>query len=246
VKVCAFIPARSGSKRIPNKNREQVGGVGLVDRAVRAAVGAGCEPVVSTDDSVIASWYTTAWLPPAPRVTVHERPSQLASDHAQIEDAVSHWWRRLDDKPDVVVILQPTSPFRTADHVRLALHLLEVSEADSVIGVTETHEHHFAGRLKPRAREVSGPHGFPAAHHFFDWQPFSPFAVNERPRTQDLAPRGHENGAVYVTRREAWERSGSRTSGHVVALPMTRWEGLDVDTVEDLEVARAIAERMGR
>lgn len=247
LRVAAFIPARGGSKRVPGKNLQCVGKTSLLVRAMSAALGADCDDVVvSTDDAAIAEHVDFLGIGSPRRFSVHARPAQLATDHAQIENAMQHWWVRLDgEKPDVIVLLQPTSPFRTADHVRMALALLQTSGADSVIGVTAGHESHFAGRLKPRELEKLGPWGFPARIVFHDWQPFSPFAVSERPRTQDLAPRGVENGSLYVTTRAAWERSGARVSGHTVALPMTWIEGLDIDTMEDLAAARAIAEGMG-
>jgi CMP-N-acetylneuraminic acid synthetase len=255
VKVAAFIPARGGSKRVPGKNLAMVGNEALVARACTAAREAGCSVVVSTDSDKIALHVTDISELRSPLSTVtrygyeiHHRPAQLASDHAQIEDAIAHWWVRCDDKPDVLVLLQPTSPFRTAEHVREALQLLEATHADSVIGVTTGHEAHFAGRLKPRSEQrdcncrdaTCSP-----IDKWFDWQPFSPFDAKSRPRTQDLSPRGHENGAIYVTRREAWEKSCNRVSGHVVAYPMNRWEGFDIDTPDDLAVAQALAEARG-
>lgn len=241
MKAYAFIPARAGSKRVPGKNLREVGGVSLVERAVWTAFGADLDATVSTDDAEVSrlcSRMASIAVNTGPGVhigtvnnvcRIHERPPHLATDHAQIEAAIAHWWTRLDDKPDAIVLLQPTSPFRTSAHVREALRLLEATGADSVVGVTVGHEHHFAGRLKPRD-------GAPA---WFDWHPFRD-PSETRPRTQDLAPRGHENGSIYVTRRAAWEASGLRMSGHIVALPMTRVEGWDVDTEEDLAVANAL------
>lgn len=241
MRAVAFIPARGGSKRVPGKNLREVGGVSLVERAVWAALGADIDAVVSTDDDEVSKRVAglanlnvnTGRGPHVGTVKnvcrIHERPTQLATDHAQIETAIAHWWTRLDDKPDAIVLLQPTSPFRTAAHVREALRLLEVTGADSVVGVTVGHEHHFAGRLKPRD-------GTPT---WFDWQPFRD-PGETRPRTQDLPPRGHENGSIYVTRRSAWEASGLRMSGYIVALPMTRVEGWDVDTEEDLAICNAL------
>ena len=234
MKVAAFIPARGGSKRVPLKNLAEVGGRTLLQRAIDcASLGRVCGDVtVSTDDPYIAAHaVNTHW---------HVRPPALASDHAQIEAAIAHWWVRLTYKPDVVVLLQPTSPFRTAEHVRRALVLLEMTGADCVVGVTVGHAGHFAGRLKPREMEPS------ASGHadWYEWQPFrSP--TEPRPRTQDLQPRGHENGALYAFTRAHWERTGNRMGGRMVALPMTWIEGLDVDTQEDLEAARAIDEGMG-
>jgi CMP-N,N'-diacetyllegionaminic acid synthase len=240
MRVAAFIPARGGSKRVPRKNLAMVGDRTLLQRAIDCAhQGAPNAPVyVSTDDREIGD-AAGAW---GRGVRVHHRPAQIASDHAQIETAMAHWWVRLETKPDVVVLLQPTSPFRTAAHVRAAIDLLIGANLDSVVGVTVSHAPHFAGRLKPREGEPSG--GGPQL--WYEWQPFSPVvSAASRPRTQDLPPRGWENGSLYAFTAEHWERTGNRLGGRMGALPMTWIEGMDVDTVEDLEAARAIAERMG-
>ena len=227
MRTLAFIPARGGSKRIPRKNLATVGGVSLLVRAI--AVAGEFVPVVSTEDATIAA--TALASRQEGRVVIHDRPPQLASDHAQIEDALAHYLTRLDDKPEAIVILQPTSPFRTAAHVREALDLLARTGADSVVGVTVGHEPHFAGRLKPVEYWR-----FASAFHL---QPFrDPLA--ERPRTQDLRPMGTENGAIYAFTYEHWKRTRNRMGGHMVALPMTRVEGWDIDTPEDLAVANAM------
>lgn len=237
MKVYAFIPARGGSKRVPGKNVRLVGGRSLLARAIDAAAPCGtC--VVSTDDESIADVALACDTGDVGEmcVTVHSRPPQLASDHAQIEAAIAHWWTRLDDKPDAIVLLQPTSPFRTAAHVREALRLLGVTGADSVVGVTVGHEPHFAGRLKPREGDAL-MQGAPVT--WFDWHPFKPMGL-DRPRTQDLPPWATENGSIYVTRRAAFDATGMRASGHTVALPMTRVEGWDVDTEEDIAICNAL------
>jgi CMP-N-acetylneuraminic acid synthetase len=253
VRVAAFVPARGGSKRVPEKNLAYVRHETLLGRAIRAGLGAGCSVVVSTDDRDIAA-AARSW--PSPErgvdlcrrgeIVVHDRPAQLASDHAQIEDALSHWWRRLETKPDVIVLLQPTSPFRTSEHVKAAVRLLRHAELDSVVGVVQSHAPHFSGRMKPMEYlhsdawfiGLAAPSG-----EYYEWQPFAP--QGERPRTQDLPPRGWECGALYAFTRAHWEKTGSRMGGDMGALPMTWIEGLDIDTPEDLEAARAIAEGMG-
>jgi CMP-N,N'-diacetyllegionaminic acid synthase len=266
VDVLCFIPARAGSKRIVHKNGQLVGGRSLLHRAMDGVFDASCESdhaiacMVSTDDGALAAHALDRarrhMLDTYPfdgqhsmgdvdaalvgEYALHQRPPALASDHAQIEAAMAHAWTRLERKPDVLAMLQPTSVFRKARHILEALRLLEVTGADSVIGVTASHDSHFAGRLKPR--EVGN--GLCAGEPWFEWQPHAPMG-HDRPRTQDLPPRGTDNGSLYVTRRKAWETSELRTSGVTVALPMSRIEGWDIDTIEDLEAARAMAEGMG-
>lgn len=228
MKVYAFIPARAGSKRVPGKNLRTVGGVSLLARAIDSAMGANLHTVVSTDGDLLSPIAMAAIDDGA---VVHLRPPQLATDHAQIEAAVAHWWTRLDDKPDAIVLLQPTSPFRTAEHVREALRLLEVTGADSVVAVRTGAEHHFAGRMKPREAADGSV--------WYQWQPFRD--VNrERIRTQDLGLRGTEDGMWAFTRAH-WERTGIREGGTMAALGIKYPNPYDIDEEDDLRAADALA-----
>jgi len=242
VKVTAFIPARGGSKRVPWKNLCEVGGLSLLARTISAADQSGCRVVVSSDDAGIRCHAREEGAD-----ELHDRPPQLASDHAQIESALSHWWVRLDEKPDVIVLLQPTSPFRTSHHIREAVGLLKRGVCDSVVGVTAGHGPHFAGRLKPREPEDMACPCFDCAtdDRWFDFQPFRDLDAMARPRTQDMRPMGTENGSLYAFTREHWEKTGNRMGGRMAAVRMSWIEGLDIDDERDLAAARAIAEGMG-
>lgn len=228
--VLSFIPARGGSKRIPGKNLATVNGLSLLERAIASAVG---RVVVSTDDEDIARDCRTFG------VEVHERPAQLAHDHAQIEDALAHYLRREDAKPDAIVILQPTSPLRKREHVEAALALLEVTDGDSVVSVTLDAKHNFAGRLKPvekvYPRQIDGD----TLTAWVDL--FVPFRdpMAERPRTQDLRPVGHENGAIYAFTLDHWRRTQNRMGGAMYAYQMDALASIDVDEPRDLLVAEA-------
>src|SRR5690242_1090781 len=106
----AVIPARGGSKGIPRKNVQPVGGVPLIARTVGAAIGASSidRVFVTTDDSEIAS------VARAAGAEVVMRPDDLAGDTASSESAVLHALAAIGDTgaepPDVVVMLQCTSP----------------------------------------------------------------------------------------------------------------------------------------
>ncbi len=238
----AFVPARGGSKRLPGKNLAMVGDRTLLQRAINAGYDGWCDEVfVSTDDSVIS------FAAQCDMAQIHDRPPQLASDHAQIESAIAHWWVRLDEKPDVIVLLQCTSPFRTSHHIREAVGLLKRGVCDSVVGVTAGHGPHFAGRLKPREPEDMACPCFDCAtdDRWFDFQPFRDLDAMARPRTQDMRPMGTENGSLYAFTREHWEKTGNRMGGRMAAVRMSWIEGLDIDDERDLAAARAIAEGMG-
>ena len=126
MEIVGLIPARGGSKGIPRKNLAQVGGKPLLAWTVEAARAASelTRVVVSTDDDEIAA---------AAGVEVLRRPEELAADDTPMLDVVRHAVAELS--PDVVVLLQPTSPLRRAEHVDAAVRLLLESAADAVVSV---------------------------------------------------------------------------------------------------------------
>ncbi|HAM45519.1 MAG TPA: acylneuraminate cytidylyltransferase, partial [Propionibacteriaceae bacterium] len=119
--VLAVIPARGGSKGVPGKNVARIGGVPLVARAVRAALGAEHidQVAVSTDDPEIARAAEQAGA------IVVQRPAELAGDTATSEAALTHAIGAIhgEHPPEIVVMIQATSPFITS------------AELDDLVGV---------------------------------------------------------------------------------------------------------------
>ena len=124
--VLGLIPARGGSKGIPRKNLASIAGKPLLAWTVDAARASRelTRVVVSTDDDEIAS---------AAGVDVLRRPGELAADETPMLDVIRHAIYEL--APDVLVLLQPTSPLRRGEHVDAAVRLLLESGADSVVSV---------------------------------------------------------------------------------------------------------------
>jgi CMP-N,N'-diacetyllegionaminic acid synthase len=135
MKVLGLVPARGGSKRLHRKNVADLGGKPLIAWTLEAAKKAGTdtgifdEIVVSTEDEEIgniALRYGVTW---------HLRDKSLAQDNTPslpvVLDAVERY------PADVIVLLQPTSPFRTADDIINSIEMLFQTKADSVISVTE-------------------------------------------------------------------------------------------------------------
>jgi CMP-N-acetylneuraminic acid synthetase len=126
--ILGLIPARGGSKGVPRKNLALVAGRPLLAWTVAAAQEARTltQLVVSTDDDEIAA---------AAAVDVLRRPPELAADDTPMLDVVRHAVEQL--APEVVVLLQPTSPLRRAEHIDAAVTLLQESGADAVVSVVE-------------------------------------------------------------------------------------------------------------
>ena len=239
----AIIPARGGSRGIPGKNLRKLAGRTLIEWAVVAARGAALVDgvAITTESGQIADEAHRLGVP------VIYRPEHLSTCEATIDAVLAHAIEATS-WTDTVVLLQPTSPLRTATHVREAIALLRVTGADSVVGVVAGHETHFAGRMKPRelySSDCGADECCPPISTYYQWQPFSVASAAERPRTQALGPRGYECGAIYVFTRAHWEATGNRMGGEMVAYPMDKMSGWDVDTEADLDACRALAERVG-
>lgn len=134
-----IILARGGSKRLPGKNLLCVGGVPLVARAIRAGhqaarrLGNLARVVVSTNDEQIAR-VARRWLAEVPFM----RPAELASDTASSVDAVLHavdWYGGRGETFTEVVLLQPTSPLRTAEDVVRAVQVFREADGAAVVTV---------------------------------------------------------------------------------------------------------------
>jgi CMP-N-acetylneuraminic acid synthetase len=224
-RTLAFIPARAGSKRIPGKNLCEVGGLSLVARAVDSA-----PPglvLVSTDDPGVV--ISMSWRIAEGRCSIHARKPEHATDDAQIESAIADALRdvrRLGFDVDAIVLLQPTSPFRTSVHVSEALELLTPG-FDSVVSVTRDPGYRFMGRTTTEG----------------SYRPYRPDLAERGRSTDELDHRCpvRENGAIYVTRTEAFERTGLRMSGWIAPYLMSARDSWEIDEWWELEAARAIA-----
>ncbi len=225
----AIVPARAGSKRIPGKNLCEVGGKSLVTRAVESA--SPCDvTIVSTDSDEIAAVATSLGA------RRHWRSAQHATDTAELEAVINQIVGDSDFEPedfggydransrDAIVLLQPTSPFRTAEHVEHALSLLRRSEHGCVVSVTALHSLHpvFSGEV-------------------FDGNYYPRNTTAARRRSSTLSHLVYENGAVYAFTLAHWMRHGKRLGNAATALLMHWSEAVEIDSPEDLEAARRLA-----
>lgn len=215
--VVAVIPARGGSKGVPGKNLAPVAGVPLVVRAIRACLAAGrvSEVVVSTDDDGIAATAAQAGA------IVVRRPAELANDTASSEAALRHVLetRYADRLPEVLLLVQCTSPFITAAEVDEVVAAIQERGADSAFTA--------------------------AAFHGFIWrEDGSAYGVNHdhrtRPRRQERPVEYLETGAAYAMRTDGFLAAGHRFFGTVQAVPTDPARVLEIDEPDDLARARAI------
>lgn len=141
--IVAIIPARGGSKAIPNKNIKKICGKPLIAWAIEAALKSKVAEriIVSTDNKAIAR-VAKKYGAEVPFL----RPRQLAEDSTAIEPVLKHaieWLKKNEGyKTDVIVLLLPTNPLRNEKHIDEAVELFLKSSVDSVISSSEVPANH--------------------------------------------------------------------------------------------------------
>jgi CMP-N,N'-diacetyllegionaminic acid synthase len=230
-RVLAVCPARGGSKGIPLKNLKPFCGVPLVARVGQlcARLDAVDRAVVSTDHEEIARVARESGL-----AAPFSRPEYLSGDRIGDLEVLTHALletERIDGTTyDVVLMLQPTSPMRTADEVRRTLEMLVDGDWDAVWTVSETDskEHPL--------KQLTIDDGRMA---YYDAEGGRTIA------RQQLTPVYHRNGVAYaITRSCLLDQKtikGKRTGALVLDA-----KHISIDTLWDLELAEFVWEREGR
>ncbi|QIQ03026.1 acylneuraminate cytidylyltransferase [Streptomyces liangshanensis] len=224
--VLAVIPARGGSKGVPAKNLAPVGGVPLVVRAVRACLAARhvTDVVVSTDDAAIADVARTAGA------EVVLRPAAIAGDTATSEAAVLHamdaYHAMRGITADVVLLVQCTSPFITAEDLDGVATAVTEDGADSALTVAPTH-----GFIWRDDRTGSTERDGYGVNH----------DKANRPRRQDRPQEYLETGAAYAMRAAGFRAAQHRFFGRTALVTTDPARVLEIDDPHDLARARALA-----
>jgi N-acylneuraminate cytidylyltransferase len=228
--VLGLIPARGGSKSVPRKNLRPLAGRPLIAYTIETARGAASldRLIVSTDDAEIAEMGRRygAEVP-------FLRPAAFAQDDTPDLPVFQHaleWLGAHEGyRPDLIVHLRPTSPFRAAGDIDAAVHLLwSHPEADAVRSVCVPLQNPFKmwridnGTLRPLMGSLAD-------------------ALYNQPR-QQLPPVYWQTGCVDVTRYETVMSKQSMTGSVILPLVMAD-QGVDLDTVEDFESAEAAMRR---
>lgn len=229
----ALITARGGSAGLPGKNIADLGGRPLIAWTVEAALGAPSvmRVIVSTDSEEIAEAARRAGAE-----VPFLRPAHLATSEATSIDVALHAldWLAAEERPDGgsgepewLLLLQPTSPFRTAQDIEAAIALVGVHpEARAVLGVREGAPPNWLLRVDVEGRATPWIEGAPSGT-----------------RRQDEGALYVPNGAIYLARSEALRRDRSFRAVPAYAYLMPPDRSLDIDTAWDLEVARATLTR---
>lgn len=218
MRILALITARGGSKRLPGKNIRVLGDKPLIVWSIDVArdIPEICDILVSTDDTAIASVCSDAgalvpWL----------RPAELATDTASSVDVVLHaldWYEAEKGTVDGVLLLQPTSPFRSVDTIQRAVSMfVEHKGMHPVVSVSPASDHP-CWCFRSADKELDP---------FLGWD-------NISKRSQDLEPAWVLNGAIYLIGPSMLRKKhGFLFPGTLPITMLDPVEAIDIDTPHD-------------
>lgn len=225
MKILALIPARGGSKRLPGKNKRLLGDKPLIVWSIDAAKGIPeiCDILVSTDDPEIASIAETAgalvpWL----------RPAELATDTASSIDVSLHaldWYEKENGLVKGLLVLQPTSPFRSRDQIAAAVNAFAANGHRPIVSVSPAASHPaWCFRIYERR-----------LHPFINMD-------GTKLRSQELEPAFALNGSIYLIDPNQLREARTFFTEDVEAIVTNQaMASIDIDTEFDWLVAEAIA-----
>jgi CMP-N,N'-diacetyllegionaminic acid synthase len=228
MRVLGLVPARGGSKGVPGKNVRPLAGHTLLEYTAQAARESGVldRVILSTDSPEIAEAGRRAGLE-----VPFMRPAALAADDTPMVPVIQHALTEVSREnwsPDIVVLLQPTSPLRRPDHIRRAVDMLRDTGADSVVTVVEVPRH-----LSPDyVMRIEGGR----------LTPFLPDGARVT-RRQDARPAYSRDGTVYAFRRSTIERTGGIYGEDCRPLLIDAGDSLSIDSPADWDEAERLLTR---
>ncbi|MHB1688182.1 MAG: acylneuraminate cytidylyltransferase family protein [Ignavibacteriaceae bacterium] len=228
-KTLALIPARGGSKGVPQKNIKNLNGKPLIAWTIETALQ--CKYidriVVSTDDEKIAS-IAKQFNADVPFL----RPKELAQDNSKSIDAVLHcinWLKENGDEYDILILLQPTSPLRIATDIDKSIEMLFEKKADSIVSVCKTEHNPLWSNTLPNDGRMNR------------------FLKNEfaNLNRQQLPQYYRLNGAVYSAWTDYVVKNLSFFGKNTFAYIMSNERSIDVDSSFDFELCEFFMKSKG-
>jgi len=219
LKILAIIPARGGSKGVPLKNLIPLGGKPLIYHTINASLNSKInKTVVSTDNEQILKYATKYGA------EVISRPKKLSTDKSQIEPTMKFILDYLIKKenyvPDLVILLQNTSPLRTSKHIDKAIDFFKKNNFDSVLSGFISHR--LIWQVKNKTVKP------------INYNP------SNRQNRQDMENQFIENGAIYITKNKLFHKTNCRVSGKIGVFEMSEESSLQIDSTHDILFAEQI------
>jgi N-acylneuraminate cytidylyltransferase len=213
-KTIAIIPARGGSKRLPNKNIKMFDGLPLLAYSIKYAMENSdiiSEVYVSTDSDAIKK----AAIQYGAKVV--ERPADLSGDLEPTISALKHVLDVVYDV-DTVVLLQPTNPLRPKSLIEEAFKVFSDNNVDSLFTVSRN--------VKKLGKLVDNQ--------------FAPFNYSIGQRSQDIEPLYYENGLLYITKASLIKKDIIFNEMSYPLVVNHKFAEIDIDEQEDFDYAEYV------
>lgn len=227
IRALAIIPARGGSKRLPKKNLQLLGGIPLAEHTLKAASDSGCfaKIFLSSDNPDIL-----ALAAKFPDVEPMLRPEALSGDHVTALTVVKAIIEQpgIAEQYNTVALMLPTAPFRTAKHVKEAFRLL-TPDVDGVISLAPLN---YPPQLSVTLEGLT-------IRPLFDPSPLH----TGKTRSQDQGVTYRPNGGIYIQWLDRFSINQNFWKGNINGLVMSEDESVDIDTQNDLDYANFLLTR---
>lgn len=220
----AIIPARGGSKRLKNKNILPLDGIPLIAHSIQSAKKSKyIDDIVVTSDSKeilnISKIYKASTV---------KRPRELALDTSTTFDAIKHTikeYKKLNKNFDYIILLQPTSPLRTAKDINKSIELLIKRDANAIVSFSEsTHSPLWSFKAKKNKK---------LDNIFKEKDRFK--------RSQDLETYYNLNGAIYICRTDLLLKAKSfLITDNIYGYEMSQRNSIDIDNIIDFKLAEIL------
>lgn len=232
-----FVLARLGSQGIPKKNIRKLGALPLIEYTIKAALESNLDRVYLTteSDEIASVAYDSAQKYDLSRFSVVMRPDCLATSTCQSDEVLLFLLRQLQFEginPDTVVMLQPTSPFRTAKHINEAIELYYEQVKEGLHTVVSCH---VAEGFYWQIDEWNDDSIVPVRH--------DPVLRQGRQWIPEADKLYKENGAIYICDAYRFSLHRSYRLAPFTLYKMDERDSIDLDTLDDWERAEREMER---
>lgn len=222
LKIISIIPARGGSTEIPLKNLIKLKNIPLLSYSIKSSLDSTMinRTIVSTDHKRIKQ------LALQNGAEVILRPKKLSGNVIGLEPTIEHvlsYLKRTESYvPDVIVLLQNTSPLRTEMDIDLSIKKFKRGKYDSLLSGYVSH--HLLFKEKNRSLSTLN------------------FSLKKWPNRQQMKTQYVGNGAIFITTYSAFQKSKCRISGKIGIYKMSQEQSYEVDSKHDLFILEKLLE----
>ena len=215
--IC-IIPARSGSKRLKNKNTIKVNKKKLFDYTLEAALKTRRvkKIIITTNIKNLTSKNNK-------KIIFIKRPSYLCKNICSTESAMQHSINKVphlfDNIKTAIILLQPTSPLRDYNDINNAINVFEKGKYDSLLS---------AYLEKPFIWKKKGNNLKSLTYNY-----------KNRVRTQNMKESILENGAIYICKYKGFKKFNNRLFGKISYSLMSKRNSLEIDYAEDIKIFKS-------